>query len=552
MKNESSTVRGPLVPGIKLDENVYVTMRDGIKLSVDIYRPDKEGAYPVLLSMAPYIKEIQQWPPELTHSIEAGATNFFVPKGYVHIIIQLRGTGFSQGQFNFCSVKEHQDGYDMVEWSAGQPWCNGNVGMIGDSYFAMTQYMVASQQPPHLKCIAPFDGCSDIYRDFTHQGGIFFGWFMGMWGPDMMRQCIWPGPVEGKLPPANIFADVASHPYNDEYYQERSSIYKMDKINVPVMAIIAQLGFLHSRGQLLSHSKINTPKKLLVVPPAGLHAHELFLTSQPLNKQLLRWYDHWLKGIDTGIMNEPPVAICDAVTSEWRYENEYPLSRTQWTRFYLHSNSERPADKPPYGLLSLESAGSEAPDNYSIKESMRLVAARQPVIAYSTRPLEKDIKVWGPLSVTLYGSSTTLDTEWFVNVADIDTDGKVNPVTMGRLKASLRGVDPAKSRPGQPFHPFNNPVRPEPHKIYEYQIELMPIFYTFKAGHKIWIQIASADFWYQEHLRSIEVSQLLPLPAKNLVYHDIEHPSHLLLPVIPDSKPFKMVETPVSEIKWPL
>ena len=183
---------------------------------------------------------------------------------------------------------------------------------------------------------------------------------------------------------------------------------------------------------------------------------------------------------------------------------------------------------------------------------MRLVAARQPVIAYSTQPLEKDIKVWGPLSVTLYGSSTTLDTEWFVNVADIGTDGKVNPVTMGRLKASLRDVDPAKSKPGQPFHPFNNPVRPEPNKIYEYQIELMPIFYTFKTGHKIWIQIASSDFWYQEHLRSIEVSQLLPLPAKNMVYHDIEHPSHLLLPVIPDSKPFKAVETPVSEIKWPL
>jgi predicted acyl esterase len=241
MKNEPSTVRGPLVPGIKLDENVYVAMRDGIKLAVDIYRPEKEGVYPVLLSMAPYIKEIQQWTSELTHSIEAGATNFFVPRGYVHLIVQLRGTGFSQGQFNFCSLKEHQDGYDLVEWASRQTWCNGNVGMIGDSYFAMTQYMVASQQPPHLKCIAPFDGCSDMYRDFTHQGGIYFGWFMGMWGPDTIRQCIWPGPVEGKLPPANIFADVASHPYDDEYYQERSSIYKMDKINVPVLAIIAQL-----------------------------------------------------------------------------------------------------------------------------------------------------------------------------------------------------------------------------------------------------------------------------------------------------------------------
>src|SRR4030042_1254848 len=172
MEKKYPTVRGPLAPGVKLEENVYVKMRDGIKIAVDVYRPEAEGRYPGLLSMSPYIKEIQQWPPILSHSIEAGNTGFFVSKGYVHVIASSRGTGFSQGEYNWYDIKEQQDGHDMVEWIAKQPWCNGNVGRIGDSYFARTQYLVAAQQPPHLKCIAPYDGGTDDYRDSRFRGGL--------------------------------------------------------------------------------------------------------------------------------------------------------------------------------------------------------------------------------------------------------------------------------------------------------------------------------------------------------------------------------------------
>lgn len=171
MKEGYPIVRPPLPAGVRLDENVYVKMRDGVKIAVDIYRPAAEGRYPALLSMSPYIKEIQQWPPVLTHSIEAGATSFFVSKGYVHVIAQIRGTGFSQGQWNLFDIKEQRDGYDLVEWIAQQPWCDGNVGMHGDSYFAIIQYLVAAQKPPHLKCIVPYDGWTDLYRDFCYQGG---------------------------------------------------------------------------------------------------------------------------------------------------------------------------------------------------------------------------------------------------------------------------------------------------------------------------------------------------------------------------------------------
>ena len=139
MKKYHSTLRGPLPKGVKLEENVYVAMRDGIKLAVDIYHPEADGRYPGLLSMAPYMKEIQQQPPIISHSIEAGATGFFVPRGYVHVIATSRGSGYSQGEYNWYDTIEQQDGYDLVEWIARQPWCNGNVGMIGDSYYARIQ-----------------------------------------------------------------------------------------------------------------------------------------------------------------------------------------------------------------------------------------------------------------------------------------------------------------------------------------------------------------------------------------------------------------------------
>lgn len=550
MEQVKATVRGPLPPGVKLEEDIYVTMRDGTKISVDIYRPQKDGKYPALLSMAPYIKEIQQQPPILTHSIEAGNTGFFVTNGYVHVIAQSRGTGKSQGQYNLLHAKEHEDGYDLVEWIALQPWCDGNVGMIGDSYYAMIQYLVAAQQPPHLKCIAPFDGATDMYRDIAYPGGMMQGWFLAMWGLDTTRQCNWPGPVEGKLPPANFVADIDLHPEDGPYYWKRSSIQRIDQIRVPTLCMVPQLGLLHSRGQLYAYPLIEAPKKLIVLPPADHFAHMLFIENRPLNEYMLRWYDHWLKGKNTGIMEEPEIAIFDNATKQWHHEHEYPVGRTRWTRFYMRKNPEGPATGPPYGLLSEDAPGKEEPDHITTPECLARVAAGKPVLAFASQPLAQDLRVWGPLSVTLFGSSTTLDTSWFVKIGDVDPDGNIRLFSNGHLKASFREVDESRSQPGQPFHPFQKPVLPEPNRIYEYQIEVMPIFHTFRAGHKIWIQVACNDFFYHNALHTIYASEMLPVPAKNKIYHDAEHPSHVLLPIVPDEPGMESVQPPLSHIQF--
>ncbi len=445
---DKKLLRAPIPPsGVKIIENVYVPMRDGIKISVDIYHPETEGRYPALLSMAPYIKAIQQQPPHFSHAIEAGATFFFVPRGYIHVIAQARGSGFSQGQYNFLDIKEQQDGYDLVEWISQQPWCTGNVGMLGLSYYAMTQHLVAEQRPPHLKCIAPFEGATDFYRDFCYQGGLFDGGFACGWGTDVMFQCLWPGYVDGRLPPANWFADLAVQNCDGPYYWERSARINIHKMDIPTLNMVANSSARHSRGQLDSFSKIKAPKKLLVLPPVGFLGHMRFLLNAQLNEYILRWFDYWLKGIDTGIMDEPPVAIFDPVAKAWRYENEYPLARTEWSQFYLRSNPLGPANEPPFGLMSTTAPGSEKPDKYMVPDSTNLLRAGKPVLAYVTPSLEKDMRVWGPLSVILYGSSTTQDTVWFVKLADNAPDGTLTQLTSGCLKASYREIDTADSRP---------------------------------------------------------------------------------------------------------
>ncbi len=528
------------VPGIEADANVYVTMRDGVRLAVDIYRPEQEGRYPALLSLSPYNKDIQRKPPHWSHAIESGATSFYVPKGYVHVIAQGRGGGLSQGQWRWFDEKERTDGHDLIEWIAGQPWCSGNVGMIGDSYWSWSQYLAAASQPPHLKCICQCDATTDLYRDACYQGGIYNAEFMNNWINYHTNMFAWPGPVEGKLPPMNLHYEIANHPCDGPWYWERSAWTKLDKIKTPVLSIAPQGGAMHFRGQLAGFTEIHAPKKLLVVPPTGFWSHMRYLTDRALNRQMLRWFDYWLKGIDNGIMAEPPIAVFDSGSRRWRYENEYPLARTQWTKFHLREQALDPA-----------APGAEAPDRYRMPDSYAQLMAGKPVLAYATPPLDAPLTLWGPISLTLYASSTAIDTAWFVKLADIQPDGTARILSRGMLKASFRELDAARSKPGQPFHPFLRQELLDPNRIYEFQIELRPLFHTLKAGHRLQLQIASEDIQYNNPLRQLDVL-LLPWPVENTVYHDAAHPSHLVLPVIPDAPEIRPVESPVADINWPV
>ncbi|MFX0138276.1 MAG: CocE/NonD family hydrolase, partial [Candidatus Hodarchaeota archaeon] len=490
-------------PGVLLEKNHYAKMRDGIKIAMDVYMPaEGDGPWPVILSIAPYKKEIL---------MEVGNVSFYVPKGYVIVNAQARGSGLSQGKYNFGDELEQQDGYDIVEWIAKQPWCDGNVGMLGCSYLAMSQYYTAGQKPPHLKCIVPINGMTDIYRNAIYQGGLYNAAFMHMWGIMTLKSCAWPSNVPGKEQPGDGLDAWYFYPEDGPYYWERSADRRADELEIPIFGIIAAHVYIHTTSQLSTWSKIKSPKKLMVLPEAPV-PYMLFVDlNLGINQEILRWFDYWLKGIDTKIMDDPPVAIYDNGTGKWRYENEYPLSRTQWTKFFLHQNPAGPATKVPWGLLSLEApTENEVPDKLksSALSAMSMLGSglsrvppgsglyregeipsfKPAILAYASQSLTEDLTAWGPLSITLYGSADTVDTytwAWFVKIGDVAPDGKVRIWTLGNLKASFREVDNEKSKPGQPWHSFQNPAILEPKTIYDFQIEIQPLFLTFKKGHKI-------------------------------------------------------------------
>ncbi len=534
-------------PGVALEKNVYLTMRDGIKLAMDVYKPAKgKGPWPVILGMAPYPKEAL---------FETANPGFFTANGYVVVNLVVRGSGLSEGQYDFFSETENQDGYDIVEGIAKMPWCNGKVGMFGASYLGMNQWHTAALKPPHLKCIVPYAATADLYRDSHYIGGVNNFGFLTMWWNTNCKRFIWPAPdycSTKKLPPVDYAAEGYLHPVDGPYYWQISGYTKVSKIEIPVYSITPGHQ-MHSLSQLHAWPDIKSIKKLMVVPPYGL-SPSFYGGNLGMLKQLIRWYDQWMKDIDTGIVNEPEVAIFDNGTATWRYENEYPIARTNWTKFYLHHNPASSAKNQPWGLLTKEVPQStEKPDNFAVVPEGHFSQIKPEFIGYATEPLKEDLTIKGPVSVTVFGSAETKHTctwAWFVKIGDIAPDGKLTELVYGNLKACFRELDQRKSKPGQPWHPFQNPVYLEPNKVYEFQIEVQPLFQTFKAGHQIFIRISGQEPGFRnESTFDPVIMGEGPIPARISVYHDSEHPSYVNLPVIPDAPEVAPVKQPVEDIR---
>ncbi len=577
IKNSDKESGSKPIYEVKVDKDVYVEMRDGVQLAADIYRPKTDEEFPALLSMSPYGKDKQELdiepkplksPKEVREksSMEAGMSEYFVKRGYVHVIVDVRGSEKSEGKYhNVFSKQEQEDGYDLVEWIARQPWCDGNVGMLGISYYGIIQYLVAAQQPPHLEAIFPYDAFTDLYRDATNHGGIpcvGFGLFWYSTLPerinlvsevhknleidpdeltktveeneDLLRELYGPGittlldDVKNHSSLWEIFNnpeinpivyDFMLFPTDGPFYWERSAHAKFDKIKVPVyMGSRWPMMGLHLRGPFTAWEEIETPKKLLIGPEPMVRPFDLY------HDIILRWYDHWLKGIDTGIMDESPVKIYVRGIDQWRNESEWPLARTEWTKYYLHRG----------GILNTTAPGEdENPDSYLYQPpDERKEKKEEYYLRYETSDLEKDMEVTGPIALYLHASSTASDTNWIARIEDVRPDGTKTNITKGWLRASHRKVDEAKSKPWKPYHPHKEIIPIEPEKIYEYAIEIWPTSNVFKTGHKIRLEIRSDD-GEPEVLEDMAITHLpCSREMTNTVYHSSAYPSHLLLPIV--------------------
>ena len=564
----------PTPAGITLEKNVPAVMRDGIRIALDIYKPSGgKGPWPVVLAYSPFSKE---------RFFESAKPAFYCPNGYVCVQAAERGSGFNQGQFSFHGSVAARDGYDIVEWLAGQPWCNGNVAMMGASGYGVMQWLTAPLDPPHLKALVVL-GTTDNYRGLCYPGGVLRKPFVLNLVAGLTQAAIWPGPIEGKEPPVNVISEILSHTGDGPFWWEHGGGWtKVKDIKAPVLNIVNTPNRLHAMYHLRSYADICSPKKLVIVPWTNENYQPWIFETTAFNQHVLRWLDHWLKDADTGIMDEPEVAVYDNGTGAWRYENEYPLERTRWEKYFFHPVN---AGENSGTVNRLPPSGNETPDTfYNISLNAAITASYGIVpqastlpdhLVYLSEPLEKDVRIWGPVSVTLYAATTeevTSDWSFFVKMGEMVPSGvPLNPVTgqpemkpeasdsrtprnvqvwsWGSLKTKFRAVDESMSRPGLPWHPFRDPQELKPDTVYEFQIEMQPVFKTFKKGCRIWVKIAGDDALFSTLDAASRYVETPLAGEKNIVsvYHDARYPSHVLLPVIPDAPEIAPVPSPLRD-----
>ena len=565
--------------------DVYVPMRDGVRLCADIYRPKTAQKVPVLLAFAVYNKDMMRpdvaealrpqpaFAPLWTGYLESGDTNFLTSRGYAHVVASPRNFAKSDS-----GGSREWDSFDLIEWLAKQDWCDGNVGMVGISGFGAEQFNAAKQQPPSLKAIFPFDprgayGKLGSFRE-EYPGGVLhvFRYLISLnvilheiKGPPKdlppEREALWQSAMQNadfKMYPHiyNVVTmkgqhlpmvfDLLINPYSSDALVEQAE-KEFERVTIPAYTGSGWYGYsykTHLNGAQSWFSNISSPKKMLLGGPA--HVERPFHT---LHHEMLRWFDHWLKGIDTGLMQEPPVRYWVMGENRWRTGADWPLPDTQWTKLFLTSwgrlRSEPFAPQSAYA--------QQEPDSFvqmPLKQTDKVQRLR-----YVSEILSEDVLVAGPISVTLYASIDKEDTNWIVALSDIGPDHGVRTaregerdvadslpereLTRGWLKASMRALDDERSKPGKPWHRLTREAQRKvaPGEIAEYVIEVMATANMFRAGHRICLDIMAMDVptgvggasnveYAPYHICSSET-------VLHNIYHDAQRPSHVLLPLVP-------------------
>lgn len=541
------------------ERDVRIPLSDGVEISADIFRPESAEKFPGILGIHPYPQQPQTAPimpnsfSSVTHPhpgeekgrgwIESGDPNFLVRRGYVQVVANVRGTGKSGGKYDFMGKQEIRDTYEVIEWVAKQLWCDGKVGTFGVSYFAWIQVFVAALNPPSLKCIFAPHGLTDFYRDWIYRGGIFGYNFIRALAKDysnprfelITRRFLSEKALQEAIAKAlgnedlmaipglkevlentgeginPILADVILNPLDGPFWEERKARYDTTKIPAYVGGCWATYG-LHLPGAFRSWENLKVPKKMVIGPP--LYLDRPFFQ---LQFEALRWFDYWLKGLDTEIMKEAPVRLFVMGTNQWKESQEWPLPETKWTPFYLHEGE----------LLSEhEHWSNEAPGSYEDSPWHR------GYVEYSSPSLVEDTEVIGPIVLNFYASTTDPEVLWLVSLREVDQQGKEKVLTRGWLRGTHREIDPARSKPWAPFHPHSKSEPIVPGTIYEFNIPIIPTANLFKAGSKIKLRISSSDEPPAHTFEQIAAGNIRRQSSSRItVFQDADHPSHLLLPI---------------------
>ncbi|WP_176080656.1 CocE/NonD family hydrolase [Paraburkholderia tropica] len=560
---------------IVVHKDLRVPMRDGVHLAADAYHAKGDEPRPALVALSPYGKELQAlaltMPPQRRPSplwdgcIEAGDIARVVKEGYVHVIGDVRGSGASEGEhignYNAGGVPLGQDAYDFIEWVAAQPWCNGVVGMIGISYFGSMQIFAAAERPPHLKAIFVSGGHFDFYETTYHGGVMWFmpraaregrggdsGWafthrhksrMLETYSEEAVRQRVaerladpdvaaWPNLVHVLNYPIHheSWFDIVTNHLDGEWYEEQNPINLASNIDIPVYLQINQGRGWTVDGTLELFAVLKGPKKLEIGPYPPMQTRPWV----DEHDTMFRWYDYWLKGIDNGIMDEPPVKVHVEGSRQWMSGEHWPVTPVEYRSLYLRTRSKLAFEPEP---LDAEHAHAEG-----FYQAPLTVVDKVEKLTWSTEPFQSATSVHGVGAAHLYAAIDQDDTNFILRMWDEAPTGKRQLVTTGFLKASHRELD-ERTTEGNPYHPHTRSVPVEPGVINEYVIRLYPFANEFKPGHKLVVELMCNEPLVDEH------NSLLPPDAFHLpvgravshtIYRDATHLSRLVLPFASSSR----------------
>jgi putative CocE/NonD family hydrolase len=532
-------------------ESGYVEVRDGTLLHYTVVRPAGKGPFPTLFEYSGYDPGMNPDQPYIDR---------FVPKGYAYIGVNLRGSGCSGGVWDFFQPKEATDGYDVVEWIADQQWSNGKVAMVGKSYPGITQLFVAEQRPPHLVAIAPGHPYGDIYRDVAYPGGIFNYAFAGLWSffaqPFYSYGAAFEGSSAGdqvcmehqqnrvESQRYNPFLQAQEHPWDDALIRERSPLYNLKKIDVPVWTVMAWQDEQVGPRAVNMLSKLDVPFHAIVTNGD----HGMYRT-EPALDELERFFDYYVKGAKNGFGKTPRVRVWweagrnGSRAPGWVTEHSRWPVPTKAKRLFLSTEGKLRAKvgeggPDPYAYVGPTGQGIQnarysgvttQPDRYL----WDVKSAPGTSVAYTSAPLEKDTSVLGSGSLDLWLASTAVDTDLQVTLTEVRPDGQEVYVQSGWLRASHRALDKKNSTVTRPYqtHQEADSELLTPGEAAKMRIEIFPFGHMFRKGSQIRVYVEGPKF-----LPELWGFTSLPVPAANLVYHDADHPSSLALPVLDGRK----------------